>query len=125
MNSRFLLLTLSLLNFEVVFCWMRWFRGTFRRVVKKKSTENFKWQPYATTLLGTSPWTFYGLLKPGGLLVVTVNGIGSLLQAIYVALFLIYAPRETRVIASSGSSSLSVEEGVESIRVGCISLFEV
>lgn len=56
---------------------------------------------------------------------VTVNGIGSLLQAIYVALFLIYAPRETRVIASSGSSSLSVEEGVESIRVGCISLFEV
>nr|XP_010921651.2 bidirectional sugar transporter SWEET16 [Elaeis guineensis] len=71
--------------------------GTFRRVVKKKSTESFKWQPYVTTLLSTSLWTFYGLLKPGGLLVVTVNGMGSVLQAIYVTLYLIYAPRDTRV----------------------------
>ncbi|EHA8590170.1 hypothetical protein COCNU_scaffold015884G000010 [Cocos nucifera] len=73
------------------------YRGTFRRVVKKKSTESFKWQPYVTTLLSTSLWTFYGLLKPGGLLVVTVNGTGSVLQAIYVTLYLIYAPRDTRV----------------------------
>ncbi|XP_017697409.2 bidirectional sugar transporter SWEET16-like [Phoenix dactylifera] len=71
--------------------------GTFRRVVKKKSTESFKWQPYVTTLLSTSLWTFYGLLKPGGLLVVTVNGIGTVLQAIYVTLYLVYAPRDTRV----------------------------
>ncbi|KAJ0977744.1 hypothetical protein J5N97_013218 [Dioscorea zingiberensis] len=70
--------------------------GTFKRVVKKKSTENFKWMPYATTLLSTSLWSFYGLLKPGALLVVTVNGIGTLLQAIYVVLYLIYAPKETR-----------------------------
>ncbi|KAK1277692.1 Bidirectional sugar transporter SWEET16 [Acorus gramineus] len=71
--------------------------ATFRRVVKKKSTENFKGIPYITTLLSTSLWTFYGLLKPGGLLVVTVNGVGSVLQAIYVILFLIYAPKDTRV----------------------------
>ncbi|XP_039135949.1 bidirectional sugar transporter SWEET16-like [Dioscorea cayenensis subsp. rotundata] len=70
--------------------------GTFKRVVKKKSTENFKWVPYTTTLLSTCLWSFYGLLKPGGLLVVTVNAIGSLMQAIYVILFLFYAPKETR-----------------------------
>ncbi|KAK8946437.1 Bidirectional sugar transporter SWEET16 [Platanthera zijinensis] len=71
--------------------------GTFRRVVKSKSTENYKWQPYVTTLMSTSLWTFYGLLKPDGLLVVTVNGAGSLLQAVYVLLYLSYAPMKTRI----------------------------
>ncbi|WOK96124.1 Crotonase superfamily [Canna indica] len=71
--------------------------GTFRRIVKKKSTESFKGLPYITTLLSTSLWCFYGLLKPGGLLVVTVNGVGTVMQAIYVTLFLVYAPKDTRV----------------------------
>ncbi|RZR93557.1 hypothetical protein BHM03_00022107 [Ensete ventricosum] len=70
--------------------------GTFPRIVKTKSTESFKGLPYITTLLSTSLWTFYGLLKPGGLLVVTVNGVGTVLQAIYIILFLIYAPSNTR-----------------------------
>ncbi|XP_059652374.1 bidirectional sugar transporter SWEET16-like isoform X1 [Cornus florida] len=73
--------------------------GTFRRVVKKKSTENYKGLPYITTLLSTSLWCFYGLLKPGGLLVVTVNGAGAFLQFIYVTLFLIYAPKDKKVKA--------------------------
>ncbi|KAK9292992.1 hypothetical protein L1049_020975 [Liquidambar formosana] len=71
--------------------------GTFRRVVKKKSTENYKALPYITTLMSTSLWTFYGLLKPGGLLVFTVNGAGAVLQFIYVTLFLIYAPKDIKV----------------------------
>ncbi|KAA8545190.1 hypothetical protein F0562_019921 [Nyssa sinensis] len=71
--------------------------GTFKRVVKKKSTENYKGLPYITTLLSTSLWTFYGLLKPGGLLVVTVNGAGAVMQFIYVTLFLIYAPKDIKV----------------------------
>ncbi|CAL4922565.1 unnamed protein product [Urochloa decumbens] len=69
---------------------------TFRRIVRNKSTEDFRWLPYVTTLLSTSLWTFYGLLKPGGLLVVTVNGAGAALEAAYVTLYLIYAPRETK-----------------------------
>ncbi|XP_043710628.1 bidirectional sugar transporter SWEET16-like [Telopea speciosissima] len=71
--------------------------GTFSRVVKKKSTEDFKGLPYICTLLSTSLWTFYGLMKPGGLLIATVNGAGTFLQFIYVTLFLIYAPKETKV----------------------------
>ncbi|KAG9443837.1 hypothetical protein H6P81_015177 [Aristolochia fimbriata] len=71
--------------------------GTFKRVVKKKSTENFKSIPYVATLLSTSLWTFYGVLKPGGLLVATVNGAGAVLQTIYVILFLIYAPKDTKI----------------------------
>ncbi|KAH6762519.1 Nodulin MtN3 family protein [Perilla frutescens var. hirtella] len=70
---------------------------TFKQIVKKKSTENYKGAPYITTLLSTSLWTFYGLLKPGALLVVTVNGAGAALHVVYVALFLIYAPKNIKI----------------------------
>lgn len=66
-------------------------------MVKKRSTENFNAASYLTNLLSTSLWTFYGLLKPGGFLVVTVNGAGAVLQAIHVILFLVYAPKDTKV----------------------------
>ncbi|KAL5565991.1 hypothetical protein UlMin_029155 [Ulmus minor] len=70
---------------------------TFCRVVKKKSTENFKGIPYVTTLLCTSLWTFYGFLKPDGILIITVNAAGATLQLIYVTLFLIYAPKDKKI----------------------------
>ncbi|XP_016498169.1 bidirectional sugar transporter SWEET16-like [Nicotiana tabacum] len=70
---------------------------TFKRIIKKKSTEDFKGIPYITTLLSTSLWTFYGLLKPGGLLVVTVNGTGAILHIVYVTLFLIYATKTLKI----------------------------
>jgi solute carrier family 50 (sugar transporter) len=72
--------------------------ATFWRIVKKKSTEEFEWLPYVATLLSTSLWSFYGLLKPGALLVLTVNVAGAALEAIYVILFLIYAPKATKVM---------------------------
>ncbi|KAL7084078.1 hypothetical protein ACP275_14G202600 [Erythranthe tilingii] len=71
--------------------------NTFKQVVKKKSTENYKGVPYITTLLSTSLWTFYGVLKTDGLLVVTVNGVGAGLNLLYVILFLIYSPKHTKV----------------------------
>nr|UJT76408.1 bidirectional sugar transporter SWEET16 [Hemerocallis fulva] len=70
---------------------------TFWRIVKKKSTMNYEGLPYVTTLLCTSMWTYYGLHKPGGLLIVTVNGAGSVMQSVYVVLFLIYAQTSTRI----------------------------
>ncbi|PKI49772.1 hypothetical protein CRG98_029821 [Punica granatum] len=69
---------------------------TFARVVKKKSTESFEGVPYITTLLSTSLWTFYGILNPGALLVMTVNAAGAMLQLSYVTIFLIYAPKEKK-----------------------------
>ncbi|RZC53095.1 hypothetical protein C5167_011945 [Papaver somniferum] len=69
---------------------------TFRGIVKKKATGNFKGIPYICTLLNTSLWTYYGLLKPDGLLI-TVNGAGAALQVIYVTLFIIYAPKDSKI----------------------------
>ncbi|KAI4349938.1 hypothetical protein L6164_010479 [Bauhinia variegata] len=74
---------------------------TFRKVVKKKTTENYKGAPYITTFLCTSLWTFYGVLKPGGFLIATVNGAGSVFHCIYILLFLIYAPRDNKVKMAS------------------------
>ena len=65
--------------------------------MKKKSTENYKGAPYITTFLSTSLWTFYGVLKPGGFFVATVNGAGAVLQCIYILLFLVYAPKDKKV----------------------------
>ncbi|KAM3704753.1 hypothetical protein ACB098_03G029100 [Castanea mollissima] len=81
---------------------------TFSRVVKKKSTENYKVLPYITTLLSTCLWTFYGLLKPDGFLVLTVNGIGAVFQFIYVALFLIYAPADKKIKIANTVAILNV-----------------
>ncbi len=66
-------------------------------MVKNKSTENYKGAPYIATFLCTSLWTFYGVLKPGGFLVATVNGAGAILHCIYILLFLIYSPQDKKV----------------------------
>ncbi|MBA0841300.1 hypothetical protein Goarm_003796, partial [Gossypium armourianum] len=71
--------------------------GTFWRIVKNGSTEDFESLPYVCTLLSSSLWTYYGITKPGAYLVATVNGFGILAEAVYVVLFLIYAPRKMRV----------------------------
>ncbi|CAI9103442.1 OLC1v1001926C4 [Oldenlandia corymbosa var. corymbosa] len=65
---------------------------TFIRIVKNKSTEEFESLPYICTLLNSSLWTYYGIIKPGSYLVSTVNGFGVIVEIIYVSLFLTYAP---------------------------------
>ncbi|KAF9669890.1 hypothetical protein SADUNF_Sadunf13G0011600 [Salix dunnii] len=82
-------------------------RKTFWGVVKKKSTENYKGVPYIITLLSTSLWTFYGIIKPDGL-VVSVNGVGAIFQLIYASLFLIYAPKDTKVMMAKLVAILNV-----------------
>ncbi|KAL3573436.1 hypothetical protein D5086_024049 [Populus alba] len=86
---------------------LRWSRKTFWKVVKRKSTENYKGAPYITTLLSTSLWTFYGILKPD-ILVVTVNGAGAIFQLTYVTLFLMYAPKDKKVTMAKLVAILNV-----------------
>ncbi|KAI9194448.1 hypothetical protein LWI28_006111 [Acer negundo] len=75
--------------------------GTFIRIVKHKSTEDFQSLPYICTFLNSSLWTYYGITNPGEYLVATVNGFGILVEAVYVSLFLIYAPsRQIRITTS-------------------------
>ncbi|XP_002516944.2 bidirectional sugar transporter SWEET17 [Ricinus communis] len=70
--------------------------GTFWRIIKNESTEEFESLPYVCTLLNAALWTYYGIIKPGAYLVATVNGFGIVVEIVYVALFLIYAPAKMR-----------------------------
>lgn len=70
---------------------------TFWRIVKSQSTEDFEPAPYVVTLLCCSLSVYYDVIKPGEYLVASINGIGVVMEFIYVFLFLIYAPSSARV----------------------------
>ncbi|XP_022150813.1 bidirectional sugar transporter SWEET16-like [Momordica charantia] len=70
---------------------------TFWRVLKKKSTEEFDSLPYISTFLTASLWAYYGLIKPDGFLIVTVNIFGISLQIFYLTIFLLFSPPNMRV----------------------------
>ncbi|XAR52608.1 hypothetical protein NMG60_11020758 [Bertholletia excelsa] len=65
---------------------------TFWRIVKTGSTEEFESLPYICTLLNSSLWTYYGIIRPGSYLVATINSFGVVVELIYLSLFLVFAP---------------------------------
>ncbi|VFQ97861.1 unnamed protein product [Cuscuta campestris] len=71
---------------------------TFKRVIQKRSTEEFSGIPYVMTLLNCLLSTWYGLpfISPNNILVSIINGTGAGLEAIYVLIFLIYAPKREK-----------------------------
>lgn len=72
---------------------------TFWRIIRKKSTEDFSGVPYNMTLLNCLLSAWYGLpfVSPNNILVTTINGTGSVIEAIYVVIFLIFAERKARL----------------------------
>ncbi|KAL6627796.1 hypothetical protein ACP70R_031522 [Stipagrostis hirtigluma subsp. patula] len=64
---------------------------TFWRIVQSGSTEEFDPSPYVFTLFNSLLWVYYGVTKPDGFLVATVNGFGAVMEALYVVLFIVYA----------------------------------
>ncbi|XP_020247189.1 bidirectional sugar transporter SWEET1a isoform X2 [Asparagus officinalis] len=71
---------------------------TFRRIIKNRSTEEFSGVPYNMTMLNCLLSAWYGLpfVSPNNLLVSTINGTGALIEATYVLIFLIFAPKKVR-----------------------------
>ncbi|XVE89623.1 hypothetical protein DITRI_Ditri20bG0010900 [Diplodiscus trichospermus] len=73
---------------------------TFWHIVQRRSTEEFDSLPYVVKLLNGYMWVYYGVVKPNSVLVATVNGFGSVLELIYVFIFLIFAPPRMRAITA-------------------------
>ncbi|KAJ6760675.1 RAG1-ACTIVATING PROTEIN 1 [Salix purpurea] len=75
---------------------------TFVKIIKEKAVKDFKSDPYVATLLNCAMWIFYGLplITHNNTLVVTINGIGFVIECIYVAIFFIFSPgkKKTRII---------------------------
>ncbi|CAI0548086.1 unnamed protein product, partial [Linum tenue] len=70
---------------------------TFVRVWKKKSTQGFQSLPYIVSLFSSMIWLYYASLKPHAFLLITINSLGCLIQSLYIALYLFYAPNQTRM----------------------------
>ncbi|KAM3219196.1 hypothetical protein P3L10_023727 [Capsicum annuum] len=70
--------------------------GTFKRIVKNRSTEDFDSLPYICTLLNSSLWTYHGIIKPGSYLVATISGFGVVVEIVYIVLFLLFAHPKMR-----------------------------
>jgi solute carrier family 50 protein (sugar transporter) len=74
-------------------------RPTFYRVYKKKSTESFQSVPYVVALLSAMLWLYYALLSMD-LLLLSINAIACVVESVYLAIYLVYAPRDAMVFTA-------------------------
>ncbi|XP_062024855.1 bidirectional sugar transporter SWEET1 [Rosa rugosa] len=71
---------------------------TFKRIIQKRNTEQFSGIPYVMTFLNCLLSAWYGLpfVSPNNLLVTTINGTGAVIEAIYVLIFIFFAPKREK-----------------------------
>ncbi|KAI3464611.1 hypothetical protein Pfo_021274 [Paulownia fortunei] len=71
---------------------------TFKRIITKRSTEQFSGIPYVMTLLNCLLAAWYGLpfISTDNYLVSAINGTGAVIESVYVLIFLIFAPRKEK-----------------------------
>lgn len=69
--------------------WCKHIRSpTFYTIVRRRNTGVQQPEPYVFTLLNALLWLYYGVSKHNGLLIATINGFGTVMEAIYVVLFI-------------------------------------
>lgn len=80
-----------------------WCRPTFRKIIKAKSVQEYKPEPYVATVLNCLMWSFYGMpfVTSDDILVLTINGAGLVLELAYVAIFIIYSNWAIRVFINT------------------------
>ncbi|XP_058194261.1 bidirectional sugar transporter N3-like [Rhododendron vialii] len=71
---------------------------TFYKIYKKKSTEGFQSVPYVVALFSAMLLMYYAFLKDSdGILIITINSFGCLVETVYIVVYLFYAPKMTKV----------------------------
>lgn len=68
---------------------------TMRKIVRMKTTEKFSSVPYFVSMLQCGLWTVYATVTPCKLQPFVTNVVGCLLEALYVLIFVWYAPSRT------------------------------
>ncbi|KAJ0985816.1 hypothetical protein J5N97_004172 [Dioscorea zingiberensis] len=71
---------------------------TFWKIFKRKDVEDFSPIPYLATLLNCALWVFYGSpsVHPNSLLIITINGFGLVVEALYIFMFFFYGKGRLR-----------------------------
>ncbi|KDO64482.1 hypothetical protein CISIN_1g047365mg, partial [Citrus sinensis] len=70
---------------------------TFYKIYKKKSTEGFQSVPYVISLFSAMIWIYYALLKQNAIFLMTINTFCCVMQTIYIAVYVFYAPKKVRI----------------------------
>ncbi|KAL5231360.1 hypothetical protein ABZP36_030136 [Zizania latifolia] len=71
--------------------------STFVQVYRKKSTGGFSSVPYVVALFSSVLWIFYALVKTNSRPLLTINAFGCGVEAAYIVVYLLYAPRKARL----------------------------
>ncbi|KAG8087837.1 hypothetical protein GUJ93_ZPchr0010g10614 [Zizania palustris] len=71
--------------------------STFVQVYRKKSTGGFSSVPYVVALFSSVLWIFYALVKTNSRPLLTINAFGCGVEAAYIIVYLLYAPRKARL----------------------------
>ncbi|KAF3650005.1 bidirectional sugar transporter NEC1 isoform X2 [Capsicum chacoense] len=71
---------------------------TFYKIYKRKSSEGFQAIPYLVALFSAGLLLYYAYLKKNAHLIVSINGIGCVIELVYISLFLFYAPRKSQIL---------------------------
>lgn len=53
--------------------------------------------PYVVALFSAMLWIYYALLKSNELLLITINSAGCVIETLYIAMYLLYAPKKAKV----------------------------
>jgi solute carrier family 50 (sugar transporter) len=77
-------------------------------VYRKKTTEGYQSTPYVVTLFSSMLWILYAVVKSNAVLLVTVNGVGCVIETAYIAMYLAYAPKASRVVTARMLLGLNV-----------------
>ncbi|KAL3642152.1 Neuroendocrine convertase 1 [Castilleja foliolosa] len=70
---------------------------TFYTICKKKSSEGFQSIPYSVAFFSASLLLYYAFLKTNAYMIVSINGIGCVIEAIYLSIYLVYAPKKEKI----------------------------
>ncbi|KAK4436630.1 Bidirectional sugar transporter NEC1 [Sesamum alatum] len=70
---------------------------TFYTIWKKKSSDGFQSIPYSVAFLSASLLLYYAFLKTNAYMIVSINGIGCVIETIYLLMYIIYAPKKAKV----------------------------
>ncbi|TXG63512.1 hypothetical protein EZV62_010506 [Acer yangbiense] len=70
---------------------------TFYRIFKRKSTQGFQSIPYSVALFSAKLYLYYAFLKQNGIMLITINSFGILIESLYLIIYMIYATRDSKV----------------------------
>ncbi|GJY50508.1 bidirectional sugar transporter SWEET4-like protein [Tanacetum coccineum] len=72
---------------------------TFYTIWKKGSVEQYSPVPYLASFFNCGLWVLYGMpfVHPNSLLVITTNGSGVVIEAVYLVIFLLYCDPRKRI----------------------------